>query len=78
MITLAANDNWIEFTARYVVDYRKRRFVKDRLFTRLLEEVDKSENRVRLASATFEVTNIPHLSLEFSGGKGSVDPKFVP
>jgi len=78
MVTLAATDNWIEFTARYIVDYRKRRFIKDRLFTRLLEEVDKSGNRVRLASATFEVTNIPRLNLEFSEGKGSIDPGYVP
>ncbi len=78
MITLAANDNWIEFTVRYIVDYRKRRFVKDRLFTRILEEVDKSDNRVRLASATFEVTNVPRLELQFAEGKGSVNPKYVP
>lgn len=55
MITLRATDNWIEFTVRYVVDYRKRRWMKDHLFTRILEEVDKSENRIRLASATFEL-----------------------
>jgi small-conductance mechanosensitive channel len=55
MITLQANDNWIEFTVRYVVDFRKRRWMKDHLFTRILEEVDKSENQIRLASATFEV-----------------------
>jgi small-conductance mechanosensitive channel len=55
MITLRATDNWIEFTVRYVVDYRKRRWMKDHLFTRILEEVDKSNNRIRLASSTFEV-----------------------
>ncbi len=55
MITLRATDNWIEFTVRYVVDYRKRRWMKDHLFTRILEEVDKSDNRVRLASTTFEL-----------------------
>ncbi|MEO8052757.1 MAG: mechanosensitive ion channel domain-containing protein [Acidobacteriota bacterium] len=55
MITLRATDNWIEFTVRYVVDYRKRRWMKDHLFTRILEEVDKSNNQIRLASATFEV-----------------------
>jgi small-conductance mechanosensitive channel len=78
MITLAANDNWIEFTVRYIVDYRKRRFVKDRLFTRILEEVDKSDNRIRLASATFEVTNFPRFEFQFSEGKGVVDSKYVP
>jgi len=55
MITLRTTDNWIEFTVRYVVDFRKRRWMKDHLFTRILEEVDRSENRIRLASATFEV-----------------------
>ena len=78
MITLAANDNWIQFTIRYIVDYRRRRFVKDRLFTRILEEVDKSGNRIRLASATFELTSLPHLDIQFSNGKGAVDPRYVP
>ena len=62
MITLRATDNWIEFTVRYVVDYRKRRWMKDHLFTRILEEVDKSGNQIRLASATFEV--VPGSSLD--------------
>ena len=78
MITLAATDNWIEFTVRYIVDYRKRRFVRDRIFTRILEEVDKSKNRIRLASATFELANLPRLNLQFSNGKGAVDPQYVP
>jgi small-conductance mechanosensitive channel len=78
MITLAANDNWIEFTARYVVDYRKRRFVKDRIFTRILEEIDKSEDRIRLASATFEVTSVPRFEFQYAEGKGTVDPQYVP
>jgi len=55
MITLRATDNWIEFTIRYVVDFRKRRWMKDHLFTRILEEIDKSEGRIRLASETFEL-----------------------
>ncbi len=78
MITLSANDNWIEFTARYIVDYRKRRFVKDRIFTRFLEEVDKSSNQIRLASATFELVNLPRLDINFAEGKGAVDPRYVP
>ncbi len=64
VVTLVANDNWLEFTTRSIVDYRKRRFVKDRLFTRILEEVDKSENRIRLASATFEVVGVPPLVID--------------
>jgi hypothetical protein len=39
-VFLAANDNWMEFTLRYVVDYKKRRITKDLIFTRLLDERD--------------------------------------
>ena len=78
MITLTANDNWIEFTVRYIVDYRRRRFTKDRLFTRLLEEVDRSSDRIRLASATFEVTNLPRLDVSFREGHGQVVSRHAP
>lgn len=71
MITLHATDNWIEFTVRYVVDYRKRRWMKDHLFTRILEEVDKSDNRIRLASATFEVVAGSRLDVHLSGDEGA-------
>jgi hypothetical protein len=37
-VFLTANDNWMEFTLRYVVDYKKRRLTKDLIFTRLLDE----------------------------------------
>lgn len=66
MVTLRATDNWIEFTVRYVVDYRKRRWMKDHLFTRILEEIDKSDNQIRLASATFEVVTGSTLDVHVS------------
>jgi hypothetical protein len=71
LITLRATDNWIEFTVRYVVDYRTRRRMKDHLFTRILEEVDKSQNRVRLASATFEIVPGSTVDVRVSGHTGS-------
>lgn len=78
MVTLVANDNWLEFTVRYIVDYRKRRTVKDQLFTRILEEVDKSSDRIRLASATFELVNLPRLDVSIKDGQGAVEWKYVP
>lgn len=68
MVTLIANDNWIEFTVRYIVDYRRRRVTKDRLFTRILEEVDRAAPRVQLASATFELVQAPPLDVRLAGG----------
>lgn len=74
MITLQATDNWIQFTVRYVVDYRKRRWMKDHLFTRILEEIDKSDNRIRLASATFEVVAGSSLDVRLTGDKEFLSP----
>lgn len=75
MITLVANDNWIEFTARYIVDYRRRRWAKDRLYTRILEEVDKSNDYIRLASATFELVGMPRLDISLHNSDGQDKPK---
>lgn len=67
-VTMTANDNWIEFTLRYVVDYKFRRSTKDMLYTRILDEVDKSEGRVALASATFHLVELPDLKVHLKRG----------
>lgn len=56
-VTLAATDNWIELTLRYVVDYRYRRHTKDVLYTTFLEEVEKSEGQIVIASATVQIVD---------------------
>ena len=63
-VFLVANDNWMEFTLRYVVDYKKRRITKDQLFTRILEEVDLTNGRVALASATFHLVEAPEIKVQ--------------
>lgn len=68
MVTLVANDNWIEFTARYVVDYTRRRATKDRLFTRLLDDIDATAGKVLLASATFELVDAPAVNVRLLEG----------
>jgi small-conductance mechanosensitive channel len=78
MVTLATDDAGLRFTVRYIVDYRHRRTVKDRLFTRILEEVDKSGNRIRLASPTLEIVNMPAFDVAIDGGHGAVASRYVP
>lgn len=68
MVTLVANENWIEMTLRYVVDYKLRRATKDRLFTRILEEIDGAGNRVGIAAATLNIEKMPPLSVTVGGG----------
>ncbi|MDJ0600109.1 MAG: mechanosensitive ion channel family protein [Crocosphaera sp.] len=59
MVSLITNDNWMEFTLRYVVDYKKRRLKKDILFTRILDEFMETEGKVAYASATFHLVETP-------------------
>lgn len=63
MVTLVANDNWIQFTVRYVVDVKQRRHMKDILFTRILEEIEASEGRIAIASATFQLVEAPAIDV---------------
>ena len=55
-VTMIANENWLEFTLRYIVDYKARRATKDRIFTRILEEFEETQGRVTIASTSLDVS----------------------
>ncbi len=54
-VTIETTDNWIEYTLRYVVDFKKRRQIKSALFTEILKEIDNSKGTIEFASTTIEV-----------------------
>ena len=66
MVTVRANDNWIEFTMRYVVDYKQRRSTMNTIFTRILEEISGSDGAVEIASATFHLVELPDLNVNLN------------
>ena len=66
MITIQVTDNWMEFTIRYIVNYRKRRSTKDVLFTRIIEEIDKTDQRVGIASTTLQLVDLPELRIRIN------------
>lgn len=68
MLSITANDNWVEYTLRYVVDYKKRRFIKTQLFTRILRDIEAS-GEVKLASATFQLTEVPELNVKIKSDR---------
>lgn len=74
MVTLIANDNWMEFTVRYVVPFTRRRGTKDVLFTRVLDAVAESKGRLALASATFHLVEAPRLSIDVTPTRSDHDP----
>lgn len=63
MVSLVANDNWVEFTLRYVVTYNKRRVTKTALFTKILQEVDATKGEIKFASATFHLVEAPEFKV---------------
>jgi small-conductance mechanosensitive channel len=67
LITLAFTDNWVELSGRFITDYRRRRDTKDKIFSRLLEEIDKTEGRVGIATTSFELVNPPPLEVHLTG-----------
>jgi len=69
LVHMVANDNWVEYTVRYVVDYRRRRATRDALFTRILDQVDASGGRIALASATVQVVGAPPLTVRLEGSQ---------
>jgi small-conductance mechanosensitive channel len=63
-VGIKLTDNWIEFNLRYVVAFEKRRTTRTQLFTRILEEIGKTNGKVALASETFEVLEVPDLKVQ--------------
>ncbi len=66
MISLIANDNWVEYTLRYVVSYKKRRATKTELFTKILNEVEATNGEIKFASATFQLVGAPDFNVKVS------------
>lgn len=58
IISLKFDENWITFTIRYIVDYKRRRVTKDQIYTRLLQEIDQHDQIIMIATNTMEVTSI--------------------
>ncbi len=58
MVTMTADENWMTFTLRYVVDYKKRRTTKDILFARIIEEIEAGKENIAVACTSAEITLI--------------------
>jgi small-conductance mechanosensitive channel len=66
MVFVIANDNWVEFTLRYVVSYKKRRVTKSELFSKILKEIEATNGEIKFASATFQLVEAPEFNVKIS------------
>jgi len=55
LVTMVFNENWMDFTVRYVVDYKARRITKDRLFTQILDAFQETDGKVGIASTAVDI-----------------------
>jgi small-conductance mechanosensitive channel len=62
-IFLTLTDNWINLGIRYIALVRERRPLRDRIYRRLLEEVNDSGGRIKIASETLGITEFPRHAL---------------
>src|SRR5262245_32292184 len=52
IVSFAVNGGCLEFTLSYIVDYREQTLMKDRLFTRIMDEIANSDGCVCWASSS--------------------------
>ncbi|SHJ81101.1 Small-conductance mechanosensitive channel [Arenibacter nanhaiticus] len=64
MVSFIANDNWVEYTLRYIVNYKKRRKTKTSLFLQILKKVEATNGQVKFASATFQLVDPPEFKVD--------------
>ena len=62
-LAITLTDNWIQFNLRYIVDYKKRRYTKNLLNEEIGKRILETNGRVKLASAIFEIVDIPTVNL---------------
>ncbi|WP_378182770.1 mechanosensitive ion channel family protein [Aquimarina sp. SS2-1] len=68
-LSITITDNWVQLNLRYIVDYKKRRYVKDLLHQRIYEEVLKTDDKVRFASTTVELVGQQKVKVEMKTPK---------
>ena len=62
-LAITMTDNWVQFNLRYIVDYKKRRITKHALNEEIGRKIIETNGKVVLASATFEIVQIPTVNL---------------
>lgn len=65
-VYLVTTDNWLEYTIRYPVHYKRRRDTKSALCEALLAKIDEHADKVGIASGTYDIVGLPPLQIELT------------
>nr|WP_273569045.1 mechanosensitive ion channel family protein [Maribacter sp. Hal144] len=62
-VAVRLTDNWVELNLRYITDYKRRRMTKHELFETIEQSISQTNGKVKLASATLQLLQIPELDV---------------
>ncbi|MDA3857719.1 MAG: hypothetical protein PF480_05685 [Roseovarius sp.] len=62
-VFLVANDNWLEYTVRYLVHYERRRITRSDLCEAIIMAIEKSPDKVGIASGTYDIVGLPQIKI---------------
>lgn len=68
-VFLLANDNWLEYSVRYLVHYKARRATKSELCERIVASVEASEGKVAIASGTYDIVGLPEINVRLQSDR---------
>lgn len=64
MVTLSANNDGLQFTLRYTVDFKQRRGTKDKLYTKIISDITAIGDEIKLPQATLELVRMPEVQVK--------------
>ena len=62
-VFIKLTSNWIEMYARFVTEPKQRRIIRNKLSTRILEEIEKSD-KIKIASTTIDIVGFPEIRMK--------------
>jgi small-conductance mechanosensitive channel len=69
MVTLRLTENWLEYTLRYVVNYKQRRAKQSQLFNHIMASIERSEGRVKVAVPPLQLVQTQPMEVQLSHEK---------
>lgn len=62
-LAMSLTDNWVQLNLRYITDYKLRRITRDELFKEIELAILKTNGKVKLASTSLQLLQIPPLDI---------------
>lgn len=73
MVSMAITSGGLEYTLRYVVDYKRRRTTKTDMYSYIVSEIEKSDNEVKFQSSTLQLVEPPDLNVNIKSDESKKD-----